>query len=270
MTRPHSHPNLNQTEINRKQVFRCDVEQLYSEHDLEQIRHWNEQVNSRDVDECLFATSTASHVKQKVANSSLKIGLAEVYCALQYSIAQSRYKDGFKSELYSASEVFDWFSNIKDNQTISGYLDSLVDIGLLHKTRHNLYTKVDEDLGSLFETIAREGHVENTEFAKFPDQNSCRVFSPEPCTLSSAANITRLFWTEHSVGRLLTANCVILTIQLLIQVSRAGTVSTPHLVGAYLLTWVGLIGIFAFVIGRLRRSHLLTAEEPSFIRRLSR
>jgi len=191
---------------------------------------------------------------------SLDTGLAEVYCALQYDTAQARYKDGFRSELYSVSDVLDWFSDIKNRKTIENYLDTLVDAGLLYKTRHDLYTKADDNLGPLFEIIAREGHVENTQFTDFPEQTSCRVFSPERSPHGNAADITRLFWTEQTVGRILTANCVILTVQLLIQVSRTGTVATPHLVGAYLLTWVGLIGTFAFVIGHLRRNQLPTTE----------
>jgi len=43
------------------------------------------------------------------------------------------------------------------------------------------------------------------------------------------------------------------TIQLLNRVSQSGTVSTLDIGIAFLLTWIWLIGIFALVIGLLRR-----------------
>lgn len=244
------------TEINRNRVFRHDPEQLYSEHDLERITRWNERVNSGAVDGPVFVTSEESYSKQNLPANHRKVCLAELFCTFQYDLARAKYEDTLWTEAYTVAEVSKWFSSVENNETIGKYLDILVDVGVLRTTRHGHYAKADEGLGSLFETLARDGEVENAVFKQFPERSSCLLSHLGRSRLPRLADVTRLFRNEHIVGWVLVTNGVLFAAQLLFRVSRTGTASTVDLGIAYLLTWLGLIGLIAFAIGLFRRRFL--------------
>ena len=241
------------TEINRNRVFRHDPERLYSEHDLERITRWNERVDSGAVDGPVFVTSEESYSKQNLPANHRKVCLAELFCTFQYDLARAKYEDTLWTEAYTVAEVSKWFSSVENNETIGKYLDILVDVGVLRTTRHGHYAKADESLGPLFETLARDGDVENTVFTKFPEHSSCLLSHLGRSGFPSLADVKRLFRNEHTVGWVLVTNGILLAVQLLFHVSRTETVSTVDLGIAYLLTWLGLIGLIALTIGLSRR-----------------
>jgi len=241
------------TEINRNRVFRNDPEQLYSEHDIRRITRWNEHVESGAIEGPLFVTSEEPYSKQALSPHSPTVCLAELYCTFQHDLARGKNEDTSWTETYTVAEVSKWFSGVEDDETIGKYLDILVDIGVLRTTRHGHYAKADASLGPLFETLARDGDVENTVFTKFPEHSSCLVPHLGRSGLPSLADVRRLFRNEHIVGWVLVTNGILLAVQLLFHVSRTGTVSTVDLGIAYLLTWLGLIGLIALTIGLSRR-----------------
>ncbi|MDB2260620.1 hypothetical protein PM035_10395 [Halorubrum ezzemoulense] len=198
-------------------------------------------------------TSEDLYSKQTLLANHRKVCLPELYCTLQYELARARFEDKSWAETYTVAEVSKWFSDVEDNETIGKYLDILVDIGVLRTTRHGHYAKADEGLGSLFETLARDGEVENAVFRRFPEHSSCFLSHFGRSGIPALADVARLFRNEHIVGWVLVTNGVLLAVQLLFHVSRTGAVSTVDLGIAYLLTWLGLIGLIALTIGLSRR-----------------
>ncbi|WP_147441178.1 hypothetical protein [Halorubrum sp. Atlit-26R] len=201
-------------------------------------------------------TSEESYSKQNLPANHRKVCLPELYCTFQYELTRARFEDKSWAETYTVAEVSKWFSSVEDNETISKYLDILVDIGVLRTTRHGHYAKADEGLGSLFETLARDGEVENAVFRWFPEHSSCFLSHFGRSGIPGLADVARFFRNEHIVGWVFVTNGVLLAAQLLFRVSRTGTVSAIDLGIAYLLTWLGLIGLIALAIGLSRRRFL--------------
>ena len=251
--RPDLPATQGQTEINRNRVFRHDPDQLYSEHDRERITQWNERVDSGVINRPVFVTSAGAYWKQALSTRPPTVCLAELYCTVQYDLARTKNEETFRTEAYTATEVSEWYSNIKDEETIGKYLDILVDIGILRTTRHGHYAKADEALGPVFETLARDGNVENVAVRSFPEHSSCLLPYLGRSRIPGRADVARSFRNEHLAGWVFVTNGVFLSTQLLFHVSRTGTVSTVDLGIAYLLTWLGLIGLIALTIGLSRR-----------------
>ncbi|WP_281194355.1 hypothetical protein [Halorubrum sp. F4] len=237
-----------ETTIYRQRFYQQDSTQLYSADDYQKICEWNERVRSDSGVKPLLVLSEDSllHPKQTLKRSPL-----ELYCTLQYHLALSKYEHDRWTEVYEPADLLSWMPEIKDKETVIKYLDILDEVGLLWKTRHGNYQRVDDDLGPIFETLATDGEISNTEFDDFPeipDQSGSNITPVAPLR----AWIKRYFWNEHVAGVGLITFGGYRSIQLLSQVYSTGTVSILDLAIAYVLTWILLIGVFALVIGHLR------------------
>lgn len=251
------HLNQNKRRIHRNRVFEHDPEALYSSSDLKQITEWNERVASGDVSEPPVSTSYELYCEWYVSGRTWKMCLSELYCVIQYDIAVMKNENSSRMGIYNVSTIHEWFPDIKDRETIRKYLDMLVEIGLLRQLPNNTYRKADKSLGPIFQTLAREGneHVDNTVFMGFPEQSSRSILQPQQVTSLSIATLKRYFSDEHIVGWVLLTYIVGLMAKLLLGVALSGTVTTVDLVHAYVVTWLGLIGLFALSVGLLRRRY---------------
>mgnify|MGYP006934460747 FL=1 len=257
MKKPFGYRTRAETKINRQQVYQQDPTELYSADDYQKICEWNDRVRSGSGVKPLLVLSENSllHPKQNLKRSPL-----ELYCVLQYHLARSKVEHEQWSEVYDPADLHSWMPEIKDKETVIKYLDILVEVGILWKTRHGYYQRVDDDLGPLFESLAADGGISKSKFCGFPeipDQSGSNITPVAPLR----ARIKRYFWNEHVAGVALVTFGGYRSIQLLSHVYSTGTVSMLDLAIAYVLTWVLLIGVFALVIGHLQR------RAPTFLQR---
>ena len=130
-----------------------------------------------------------------------------------------------------------------------------MEIGLLRRTEENHYIKATSQLGPVVKRVAADGTLADTKFDGFQDLPDRSVVKGDQTGSVSIPTFKRYFWSEHIVGWVLLANVVSLTVKLLLGVALTGTVTTVDLVHAYVVTWLGLIGLIALGVGLLRRRY---------------
>lgn len=243
-----------ETQIHLRRVFEHDPTELYSETDLRRIRIWNKHVDSEEGTDLSVFLSHEAYWKTK-SRRTAKLYLSELYNAIQYDSAKREYDEKIRSNTYTAGQICEWFSAVNSEQTIHKYLDILVEIGLLRRTEDKQYIKATGQFGPIFETIAVEGTLPETELKGFPELPDCTVVErTQPGSLLKAT-FNRYFPNEHIVGWVLLTSVISLMTRLLLSVTQTGTVTPTDLVLAGVVAWLGLIGVFALCIGILRRGH---------------
>jgi|GEM_PF-5728332 len=243
-----------ETQIHLHRVFEHDPTELYSETDLRLIRMWNKRVDSEEGADISVLLSHEAYWNTK-SRRTAKLYLSELYCAIQYDSAKREHDEKIRSNTYTAGQICEWFPAVDSKQTIRKYLNILVKIGLLRQNGVKQYLKATSQFGPIFETVAADGVIADTEFKGFPElPDRAVVDCTHPGSLLNAT-FNRYFPNEHIVGWVLLSYVIGLMTRLLLSVVQSGTVTTTDLMLAGVVTWLGLIGVFALCIGLLRRRH---------------
>ena len=245
----------NKTEINLLRLYQHDPERLFSDAELITIQRWNEKCRSNCRDGPFLLTSESLWCRQQTSEPRLEWCPLQVYCTILYDNALSRHNGGELNKPYSIAELATFHPEIENSKTIRKYVDILTDVGLLKEIRTSGYYQRAQTgtLGPIFEKLATEGDDTDITFAGFPDGQYQSGSTIGFRWLPSWAAVKQSFWNERLAGVTLVLFGMSSAIQLFLRVYRNTAVSMLDLASAYVLTWILLIGVFALVIGHLRR-----------------
>lgn len=267
MIQKSSKSTLENTEIDLLTVYQADPDILYSDADRSRIDNWNEQCRANQQAGPFLLTSRSLWWLQRKTKRRLDWCPLHLYCLIQSDIARTRHDGDDPLKEYCVDDLCALHPEIQNWRTANELVDALVDAGLLKEIRNTGYYRRANTgtLGPVFEMIATVGDDTDTTFENFPSEQQQFGSTLGLPQLPSWKTIKHYFWNEHTAGAALVMVATVPTIQLLNRVSQNGTVSTLDIGIAFLLTWFWLIGIFALVIGLLRRGfpNLLQRDRSS-------
>lgn len=245
----------NKTEINLLRLYQHDPERLFSDAELVTIQNWNKMCCSNRHDGPLLLTSESLWCRQQTAEPRLDWCPLEVYCTVLYDNALVKHNGGEPNKPYSVAELTAFHPEIKDWKTMRKYVDILDEVGLLKRVRTSKYYQraQTDTFGPIFETLATEGDDTDIAFVGFPGEQLQSDSIIGFARLPSWTAVKQSFWNERLAGVTLVLFGMGSAIQLFLRVYRNTAVSMLDLAIAYVLTWILLIGVFALVIGHLRR-----------------
>ena len=228
---------------------------IYASTDRTRIAEHNRSLDqASEIDHEQAYLCLDSSLRTRQAKYSRSVVPAIVFNSIQHDAARIRGGKTSEVEVYPISTLVTLYPGTCSPKTMRPAVAFLVKIGLLEQTPNTCgYQMTTREIGPVYKELADNPDGTDTTFQNFGK----RAVSSIPGILLSRAAlrswVQRRFYREHVTGGLLVTLAIVTMYYLANLVGATGTVSTVDIVAAALLTWLGLVGLIALVIGAGRR-----------------
>ncbi len=241
--------------LNIKKPHNAANTDIYASTDRTLIEDYNRSLDkTSEIDQEQAYLCPDSSLRTRLVKYSRSVVPAIVFNSIQHDAARIRGEKISEVEVYPISTLVTLYPRNCSPKTMRPAVKFLDKVGLLKRTSNTCgYQMTTREIGPVYRELADNPDGTETTFQNFEK----RAVSSIPGILFSRAAlrswVQRRFYREHITGGLLVVLAVVTMYYLANRVGATGALSTVDIGVAALLTWVGLVGMIALVIGVGRR-----------------